>query len=251
MARTDNGRDGRLIDTWHWKYNGVEDDLSAHLKGEEDEPDGKNGELERGPDFRPTLVKEKTIDIEVRMLKALHDGPLPRTEKSVEFVVMNRELGIRLQGSDIEALRQALWAKLEKSHAIKWEMWYLIQIAPAQSFHGDREVGFSLSQNTIWKGTAHDGSVLMREFDRGRTSSPWRFKPWPGVYQDKGGHVIACIPATDANDKSLDEFRARIRELQKRLSELVKPETILQTLANLSGIGLPAPEHKQAVEGDE
>lgn len=247
MARkSNNGRDGLLVDTWTWKYHGVESDLGAHLRGEEEEPQGRDGEMGRGEDKRPLLVAEQVIKIEVRLLKALADEGLPRTVKSVEFAVICSELGIRLIGSDIEALRVALWAKLEKAHEIIWESWYLIQIASAQSHVGDRETGFALSQNTIYRGVAKDGTVLMREFERGRYSSPWRYKPWPGEYQDKGGHVIACIPATQANDAALAEFRARIVELQRRLSDLVKPELILRTLANLSAVGLPAPTWGEA-----
>ncbi|ABM97051.1 hypothetical protein [Methylibium petroleiphilum] len=247
MARkSNNGRDGALIDTWTWKYRGIEDDLSAHLRGEEDEPHGADGEMHRSEDKRPLLVKEQVIKIEVRLLKDLADEALPRTVKAVEFAVICRELDIRLVGSDIEALRVALWAKLEAAHEITWERWYLVQIASAQSFVGDQETGFALSQNTIYRGVTRDGTLLMREYERGRTFGPWRYKPWPGEYQDKGGHVIACIPATSANDKALSEFRSRILELQRRLSDLVKPAVILQTLANLSAVGLPAPTR----EGD-
>lgn len=249
MARkTNNGRDGVLVDTWTWKYRGIEADLGAHLRGEEEGPQGSEGEMHLSEDKRPLLVKEQVIKIEVRLLKELADEALPRTVKAVEFVVICRELDIRLIGSDIEVLRVALWAKLEKEHEIAWERWYLVQIASAQAFVGDQETGFALSQNTIYRGVARDGTLLMREYDRGRTFGPWRYKPWPGEYQDKGGHVLACIPATSANDKALSEFRARIIELQRRLSELVKPAVILQTLANLSAVGLPAPSRDGGAE---
>ncbi|MEJ6003840.1 hypothetical protein [Paucibacter soli] len=206
--------------------------------------------MESSKDSRPTLVKEKVVPIEVRLLKQMNEGELPRTEKSVEFLLSCPELDIRMVGSDIEALRKALWSKLEKTHEITWERWYLVQIAPTVSYSGDIETGFSLSQNTIYRGVAHDGSILMREFDRGRTFGPWRYKPWPGIYRTEGGKVIACIPATEQNEAAMDEFRARIRELQRMLGELVKPETIMQTLANLSGIGLPAPQ-QQSLEADD
>lgn len=247
MAKKNNGQNGVLIDKWTWKYNGVEDGLSAHLRGEEVEPQGSEGHR-NSADMRHMLVKEKEVAIEVRLLKEFDDGTLPRTVNAVEFVVICPELNIRLTGSDIEVLRVALWAKLEKAYEIQWEPWYLVQIASAQSFRGDLETGFALSQNTIYRGIGHDGAVLMREFDRSRTSGPWRYKPWPGEYQMENGNVLACIPATSKNDKALSEFRARIRELQARLSELVKPEVINQTLANLAAIGLPAPSKSPAID---
>jgi hypothetical protein len=235
--RSDNGQ-GLLIDRWHWKYKGVESELAAHARGEADiagEP------LKEAPDEPPKLVKDQVLEIEVRMLKNFEDGQLPRALNSTEFRVSCKAMDITVVGTDLELLRRAVWAKLEKEFEIEWEEWYLVQIASAQSFKGDFEVGFALSQNTIYRGVAHDGSLLMREYDRGRTFGPWRYKAWPGEYQDKGGHVIACIPATKENRKALDEFRARILELQSRLSELVKPEVILSTLANLAQAGLPAP----------
>ena len=252
MARSNNGQ-GLLVDTWYWKYKGVESELSAHLRGEEAEPEGSDGEMVGSEDQRPKLVKDQVLAIEVRMLKELAAEQLPRTLRSVEFSVTCKAVGIRLVGSDIESLRVALWSKLEAHYKIEWEQWYLVQIASAQSFKGDFEVGFSLSQNTIYRGVALDGTVLMREYERGRTFGPWRYKPWPGEYQDKGGHVIACIRASETNRKALDEFRARIRELQERLSDLVKPAVIQETLANLAAIGLPAPcaTSWKAVESDE
>lgn len=242
MARKDNnGKDGFLVKKWQWKYQGVESQLASHLTGEDEDPMGPEGQMERSSDKRPFLVKEQLVDIELRMLEQLKDEELPRSVKSVEFKLVCKALDISLVGSDIEVLRRAMWAKLKKAHEIQWERWYLVQVASAQSHKGDFEVGFALSQNTIYRGVAKDGTVLMREYDRGRTFGPWRYKPWPGVYQDLGGHVIACIPATEANNAALDEFRARISALQARISDLVKPEVILETLANLAGTGLPAP----------
>jgi hypothetical protein len=248
MARKDNNGKGALIDKWTWKYKGVEDELSAHLRGEEEEPDGPKG-MSKSDDRRKMLIADKHVELEVRMLKTYTDEQLPRTVKAVEFSVTCAELGIELIGTDIEVLRQAAWAKLEKQFKIKWETYYLIQIAHAQAFVGDFEVGFSLSQNTIYRGVTHDGSVLMREYERGRTFGPWRYAPWPGEYQDKGGHVIACIPATDKNDRALNEFRARIRELQERLSDLVRPEEILATLENLAATGLPLTNRQRIESG--
>ena len=248
MARKDNNGKGALLDKWVWKYQGIDDELSPHLRGEEEEPHGPEG-MRRSEDRRAKLVADKHVELEVRMLKTYASEALPRTIKAVEFSVTCKELGIELIGTDIEVLRQAAWAKLEKQFKINWEAYYLIQIAGAQAHVGDFEVGFSLSQNTIYRGVTHDGSVLMREYERGRTFGPWRYKPWPGEYQDKGGHVIACIPATKQNDKALNEFRERIRELQARLSDLVRPEVILATLENLAMTGLPVVSRPQ-IESD-
>lgn len=235
MARSsNNGRDGLLIDTWHWRHVGLVDQLADGLKGEGDDPvDGAGTAVK--------LEKDQVLDLEVRLLKEFQSTALPRPVNAVEFVVICKEIGLRLQGTDIEALRQAAWSKLEKEYEIKWEEFYLISIASARSFKGDYETGFALGQNTIYRGVTKDGSVLMRERDKSRNYSSWKYAPWPGEYVEKDGDVLACIPATKANDAALKEFRERIRELQDRLAELVRPEKIVQTLANLSGLGLPAP----------
>lgn len=238
MARKSNNGNGLLIDTWHWKYPGVESELAAGLRGEKDEDDPLDDATQKD---KVLLVKDQVVPIEVRILKNYDDGALPRKVNAVEFEVSCKQLGIFVSGTDIEVLRQAVWSRLEKEFHIKWETYYLVQIASARSYVGDYETGFALSQNTIYRGVAKDGTILMRETDRGRTYSNWKYKPWPGEYQDKGGHVIACIPATEENDRAMKEFRARILELQKRLSHLVKPANIYQTLADLSKAGLPSP----------
>lgn len=235
MARSSkNGKDGLLIDTWHWRHVGLVDQLASGLRGEDDDPVDGPGETVK-------LEKDQILNLEVRLLKEFDSTALPRPVNAVKFVVICKEIGLRLQGTDIESLRQAAWSKLEKEYEIKWEEFYLISIASARSFKGDYETGFALGQNTIYRGVTKDGNVLMRERDKSKYHSAWKYAPWPGEYVEKNGDVLACIPATKANDVALREFRERIRELQDRLAELVKPEKIVQTLANLSGLGLPAP----------
>ena len=54
------------------------------------------------------------------------------------------------------------------------------------------------------------------------------------------GKVVACIPATDANDEPLQRFGAGIDGMRKKLADYLKPGTILQTLANLGSIPMLA-----------
>lgn len=195
--RSGDSRKGILVDTWKWKTKTLDSEISAHLRGEDDEPKGPDAEMTRSEDRRPQLVEDKVLNVEVRLMKKFsaygdNEGQL----NAVEFQVRCDEIGLVLVGSDIEVLRTAAWAKLEERFKIAWERYYLVQIASAQSFKGDYEVGFALSQNTIFRGVAHDGTVLMREYDRGRTSSPWRYRPWPQAYEERPGHAIACIKDT-------------------------------------------------------
>lgn len=191
-----------------------------------------------------SLATERKIPIEVRLLKRYEEGTLPRAVKSVEFRVVSKELGLSVIGSDIEVLRQVVWSKLEKEFKIRWEPWYIVQIAPASSYRGEIETGFSLSQSTVFRGVAKDGSVLLREYDRSRNLGHWKYRSWPEEYHDERGNLLACIPATEANEQALDDFRDRINELKKRLARLVNPQHIENTLRDLSGVGLPSPEAK-------
>lgn len=50
--------------------------------------------------------------------------------------------------------------------------------------------------------------------------------------------MTACIPASELNQKAMEEFRSRIVALRKILQDLVKPVAIVGTLADLSDIAL-------------
>ena len=243
MARhkSSNGS-GVLVDTWYWTYKGVESELGKHLRGREAQDDGDDP-LNEAPDQAPLLVKDQKIAIEVRLLKEFaQSDSVPASVKAVEFVAINKDLNIKVQGTDIEALRVAVWSKLEAEFKIEWERYLLIEIDREGRYHRGNSEGFSLTEVSVYKGVARDGTVLLREYDTSRTSSPYKYRPWPGEYQTTNGRVIACIPATEANKESMTNFRARINELRTRLEELVKPVNILQTLANLSTSNLlPAP----------
>lgn len=243
MARhkSSNGA-GVLVDTWYWTYKGVESELGKHLRGREAQEEGDDP-LNEAPEQAPLLVKDQKVAIEVRLLKEFAQGDsVPASVKAVEFVAINKDLNLRVQGTDIEAIRVAVWSKLEAEFKIEWEPYLLIEIDREGRYYRGRSEGFSLTEITVYKGVARDGTVLLREYDSGRTSSIYKYRPWPGEYQTTNGKVVACIPATKANEESMENFRARINELRQRLEDMVKPDVILQTLANLSASNLlPAP----------
>lgn len=99
--------------------------------------------------------------------------------------------------------RFGLWCRLRSPLAL---MAFAGADCASRVLRGDRETGSALSENTIYKGTARDGSVLMREFDRGRTLGLWRYEPWPKEYENRAGHVVACTRARSKNIKAMQEF---------------------------------------------
>lgn len=242
MARhkSSNGA-GILVDTWYWTYQGVEGDLGKHLRGKAAQEEGDDP-LNEAPDPKPLLVKDQKVPIEIRLVKKFNDDAIPASVKGVEFVASNKHLGISLAGTDIEALRVAVWSKLEAEFRIEWKPYLLIEIDSAGSWYRGISEGLSLTEITVYRGMARDGTELLREYDRNGVSGPYKYRPWPGEYEDKNGRVVACIPASEENQASMKNFRARIAELRKRLADLVKPDVIMATLANLSGSNLlPSP----------
>lgn len=235
MARQNNGK-GTLVDTWYWDFPGID------LVGSLDHPESEEAEV-HAHERAKQLVKGQKIPLEVRLIKQYNgEGGAQQTPKAVEFSVTCPMLNLSVSGTDIEALRTAMWSMLESTYKIEWERYLIVVIAGAASHQAQIETGFALGTSSVYKGTAPDGTVLLREYDRGYGRSTWKYRPWPGEYSNKNGDVLACIPATEKNEIAIEEFRASIMTLKHRLQALVKPESIQETLENLSKIAmLPAP----------
>lgn len=233
MARGDtrNNGEGVLVDTIHYESTGVTltDEAASALADDEDAQKG-------------IAVGKVKIPVEVRMRKSFAEGGgTNRAVTELQFSLVCRKPHVVVRGTDIEALRLAMWAALDKDSAISWEPHLLITIEPALSYGDGIREGLQLNERTVWKGTTKGGYLILREMSGGRFGTETTYRPWPGTYVDKNGRVTACIPETDANRAAMDEFRARIVDLRKMLQGLVKPEQINRTLANLSGIALLGP----------
>jgi len=232
MARgaATNG-EGTLVDTIYYESTGVTlTDAARAALG--DEADG----------VPETQVGKVKIAVEVRLQKHFStDSGKDRPVGEMGFMLVARRPAIRLKGTDIEVLRAAMWAELDKDSAIAWEQYMLVTIEPTMSYGDGISEGLRLNTETVWKGTTKDGLHLLKQLGRNRLDThSWTYRPWPGEFTDKRGRVTACIPATDANEAAMEEFRVRIREMRERLKDLVRPDQILATLANLSGIALIA-----------
>jgi hypothetical protein len=216
--------EGKLVDTWIYAYKGIEQ------PGDEDAEDHEK---------QPKLVRDMKVEVELRLDKTTDelDNP-PHALRQIEFLVICRAPYIRFKGTDIEALRKAVWEKLDEQFQIKWERYYKVQITQARIYDG---IGAAMefSYHDVEKGTAHDGTLLLREYQTYR--SEYKVAPWPGSFKDERGKVIACIPDTKANRQALEEYAKRLNALREKLAETLRPEVILQTLANLNRLALPPP----------
>lgn len=221
---------GKLIDTWHYQYEGVEvQDAGGRADGastaEADEA------IERDLRARASQIKVP-IKLFIHKKYADSDRP-PQAVKEVWFSVTCEKPVVRIEGPDIEALRAAMWEKLDEHFKVKWERYYKVQISPGWGTGAG--AGLQFEYTDVDKGTAWDGTLLLREheFTNGRV-----IRPWPGEFRDGQGRILACIPNTKENTRALAEFADRIRELRRVLSGFLRPEVILQTLSDLSAIAL-------------
>jgi len=202
---------GKVVDRWTYEYTGLADD------------DGQEH------------VTSRKVEIVLKLHKKLAESNRPpMATKEVWFSVECAEPEIKLSGSDVEALRAAMWEQLDDAFEVKWSRYFLVQITQAI---GMATLVFDYTR--VEKGVAHDGALLLRRHDLGARS---RIEPWPGKFKNSQGKVIACIEATDANREALEEFAKNVDELRKKLQEFLMPQNIEWTLANLSQLALGATE---------
>ncbi len=217
MKSSNEGSDGKLIDTWHYEYQG----LVQEEDGERDEE-------------RHHVVKPKKVAIELRLIKHFTGDTPPMAVKSVEFLLLCKDPHIHLRGTGIEQLRAAMWDRLDKRFKTKWESYYLVTVS-ATAFYEGIGTGLEFCFRGVDRGVAWDGTLLLREY---RSYRGEVIEPWPGEFRDREGRAIACIPATDVNRAALEEFSKKIDEMRERLAEFLRPEHIVKTLANLNGMQL-------------
>lgn len=233
---------GKLIDSWIYEVK----DITLEKKGYNGDAGDDATDEEKYPIVKERIVNRK-VTIEVKMEKVLEvsDAP-PHPLDRVKLYLTCKELDIKLEGTDLEALRAAMWAKLDERFAIKWERYYLVEVG-RESIHRGTGTGMTVSYDDVYKGTTHDGKLLMRRW----AYREEKIEPWPGRFKSDRGKVIACIEATEANRLALEEFCKRMDLLREKLSDFLKPENIAQTLANLHTLRLlpppePEPEPKKA-----
>lgn len=215
----------KLIDTWIYSHKGIVEEA---------------GDLEAEPENVPSrrLVRDQRIDVKLYIVKEFEeiDSP-PHATKSVSFIAKCDNPKISVSGTDIEAIRRAVWAELDKAFKIKWSNWFLVDLTPQRPYEGFG-TGMSFSYKNVEKGVAWDGAELLRDWRYRRSGGNYEIRPWPGAFTDNGGRIIACIPNTPENEAALEEFGRRIDELRKRLASFLEPEVIIKTLQNLNGVTL-------------
>ncbi len=237
----------RVIDTWFYKVKDVTLDRLDYVSDPEDREDDSES-AKYVP--RKERITNKTVKIELRMNKrTTHSEEPPHPLESVELELYCAELNVKIRGHDIEAMRATMWSVLDKKFEITWEQQYLVEIRRARIYGGEGE-GLELSYDDVYKGTTYDGKLLLKEWK----GHDYRIRLWPGEFKDEGGKVMACIPATDFNKEALKEFGRRIGALREKLADFLRPEKIVQTLADMNSLAKllpPAPPKKEEDEETE
>ena len=241
----------RVLDTWIYKVKDVELPTMEYISPDED--DREDGRDARPMDERHRITKERivnrTVKIELRLEKRTEQSEEPpHPTKDVKFELVCDELRIKMEGTDIEALRAAMWDCLDKRFAVKWEQYYLVEVKHARIWGGVGE-GLEVVYDDVWKGTTWDGKLLLKKWDHHRD---YVIKVWPGSFKDEKGDVMACIPATEENKKALKEFCSRIGVLREKLADFLRPDKITATLANLNRLALlPPAENAEVYEKED
>jgi len=188
----------------------------------------------------------KKVEVKLRLIKSFTGDKPPFATTAVKFKLVCKDIGLSIEGTDIEALRTAMWEKLDAKYKIAWKTWLLVKIEPSRPYEGIGS-GLTFSYSHVDRGEAFDGSVLLRELPWG--SRDYRVRPWPQEYKDKNGKTLACIPATEENIEALTEFTRQIDAMRRKLAEFVKPDQILKTLADINkAMALAAQAEAPAIE---
>ena len=121
-------------------------------------------------------------------------------------------------------------SRLDQRYKIEWKQYFLVRIQPERVYMGSG-TAMSFSYETVERGVALDGSVLMRRFNRHSSlhSSMWIVEPWPKEIRENG-MLVATIVGTPENERRLELFREKIDQLRKALAAMVTPERLEQTL---------------------
>lgn len=212
---------GQKVDTLYYDIE--------QMVGEEGDDEG----------FDRRKVVNRKIAIDLFMTKSFSrkvDAPPPAETIDLGLTLVCPETGDIVHGFDCQVILKAMRAKLDHRFAIKWESWYLVRIDRARIYGRGMGTGLEFSYNTIERGIALDGSVLMRRYNEhhGTHQSVYVVEPWPKQIKEKG-KVVATIVASDENTMKLETFQSKIDELRKFLAELVTPERLEQTLLSAAG----------------
>lgn len=242
----------KLIDTWTYKVKDIELEELKYVSPEDGDHVRDEREFEEKYKRTRKRITNKHVTVNVYMVKRTEQSEEPpHPLNTARLLIRCNELNIKIEGTDIVAMKDAMWSMLDKKFEIKWERFYQVQVLKARIFGGDG-TGLEIVYDDVYKGTTWDGKQLIKRW-RGHE---FKIDVWPGAFKDEGGKVMACIPATEENRQALQEFCRRVDLLRVKLADFLKPDVIQQNLAQMAAFALlppvppkDAPELEDVEEG--
>jgi hypothetical protein len=211
-----------------------------------------------------------TLDVPVYMIDYSQKGRYEQQQagKVAVFRVKLDDPEIRLENTDINALKTEVWAAIKDKLSIVWrDMLYVqtegnahgIDAKDPEGYRrkGERGAGKVEFDYKPVQITEFNGKKMSRHLEsvyNGNSTWSTASEGWPEVGHPSRYHygkdkvdrseVRALIPDTPENRAALDQIADGFKALHKRLLGLLSPKSIERTLANVgtAGLLLPAPE---------
>lgn len=232
----------RLVDSWTYKVKDVEIERLDFIPPEDGDYRGDERDFDEKHNRHKEHIKNKLVTVNVYMIKTSRQSEEPpHPLDTVRMEIDCPELSIKIDGTDIEAMKDTMWSMLDKKFEITWERYYQVEVIKSRIWSEKDGVGMEIVYSDIYKGTTWDGKPLLKRW-RGHN---YHIEPWPGAFKDENGKVMACIPATEQNKAALEEFCARVDTLREKLADFLRPDVIQENLLRLAACALlPAPAPK-------
>ena len=177
-------------------------------------------------------IEARTFEVDVYIIRA-RDGYV---SDKTRFRAVNKELELRIENTDIDALRRDSKAFVEKAGKTEWSTWlrYAIDYSPLDSERGDFRVGIKVEWTIIercdigtslerWRDVEKDGKV--RTYGRIETGAPKTgFVPrWRD--ENSKDEFSGVIPYSKDAVLGLEALAKAIGSVYDRLRDVLFPGT--------------------------
>jgi len=142
-----------------------------------------------GRDLRKVVNRKVAIDLYIsKKFNTMDDRPAPAETIDLAFTLHCPEVDIKVFGSDVSVMLKDMRGQLDHRFKIRWVNYFIVRVSPGRDFNGGLGSGLMFSYNTIERGVALDGSVLMRRLNRwgGLHSNAFVIEPWPKDVRESG-----------------------------------------------------------------
>lgn len=210
------------------------------------EPSGDGKLIDKWCYHVPTTIEGKigtrVVNLEVRLKNTnIQSRNKPAEVFSTSFVVTCKELNISAHGTDIEAIRAAVWNKLDGRFESKIENLIMIR-TNKEAFHKDikktRCFSLDFKVTKVRRLTMKDGSRFMIDDVYYRTSQ--YLQTWNDFIKRYNEDTV-FLSDTSENNIAIESFMNQLSALHGKLSEFLTPCDAENNLL-LASASYPSPE---------